>query len=347
MADRDLRRLPLGAAVVVAVGVVFALWVAIKPGGDTLALWFDDVVTVLAAAAAVRLTFRTSLRCEGRLRTFWRLMACATGAWMLAEVLWSVYDLVLQQDVPSPSWADIGYLGAIPLALAALVAHPAMAAGSRVHKARQLFEGLVVATALLFLSWTLVLGPLARATHVDAAGLVTLAYPFGDVVLVFFAVLALREVHGPGRRALWVLLGALAVLAVTDSAYSYLTGVAGYASGDLLDVGWVVGYLGIALAAWTSERATVEAHVHAGPASLPIVSLVAPLAPVFLALVVATYKIQTGHHLDVLSWVCLIGLIAVVLLRQAFMVLEMFGVGQRGSLEQRMTRATLGPEARA
>ena len=54
-----------------------------------------------------------------------------------------------------------------------------------------MFDGLVVATALLFLSWTLVLGPLWRSADLSTwAGVVALAYPFGDVVIVFFIVLA-------------------------------------------------------------------------------------------------------------------------------------------------------------
>ena len=53
-----------------------------------------------------------------------------------------------------PSWADVGYLSAIPFAVAALVAHPATGGGGT-RKARSLFDALLVATALMFLSWTL------------------------------------------------------------------------------------------------------------------------------------------------------------------------------------------------
>ena len=67
-------------------------------------------------------------------------------------------------EVPAPSWADLGYLSAIPLTVAALVVHPATK-GSGTRKARSVFDGLVIATALLFLSWTLVLGPLWRSAN--------------------------------------------------------------------------------------------------------------------------------------------------------------------------------------
>lgn len=96
------------------------------------------------------------------MRLFWLLLGCATASWTLAEIIWGYYALILDVEVPVPSWADLGYLSAIPLAVAALVVHPATR-GSGTRKARWVFDGLVVATALLFLSWTLVLGPLSPA----------------------------------------------------------------------------------------------------------------------------------------------------------------------------------------
>jgi len=78
---------------------------------------------------------------------------------------------------------------------------------NRTHRARSVLDGMVIATALLFVSWTLVLGPLWRSTDLTTlGGLVTLAYPFGDVVIVFFIVLAIRGMTGENRSALWCLL---------------------------------------------------------------------------------------------------------------------------------------------
>ena len=144
-------------------------------------------------------------------------------------------------------------LSAIPVAVAALVVHPATH-GSGTRKTRSVFDGLVVATALLFLSWTLVLGPLWRSSNPGTwAGIVALAYPFGDVVIVFFIVLAIRGMTSGDRLSLWCLLAALLVMALSDSTYTYLTASSSYTSPGLIDTGWVVAYLGIALAAFGSR----------------------------------------------------------------------------------------------
>ena len=145
------------------------------------------------------------------------LLALASGAWTLGESIWAVYDLVLREEVPVPSWADVGYLSGIPLAVAALLAHPALR-GTGVRQARAVVDGLLVATSLLFLSWTFVLGPLWESTDLTTAGgLVALGYPFGDVVIVLFMVLAVRGITREGRLPLWLLLGGLLAMALAET----------------------------------------------------------------------------------------------------------------------------------
>src|SRR5690242_11587333 len=109
-------------------------------------------------------------------------------------------------------------------------------------------SGLAIAVALLLLSWTSVLGPLWRSGRLDTVGgVVSLVYPFGDVVVAFVAILVVRRMRAVECSELWCLLAGLGALAVADSAYFYVAEVARYASGNVLDTGWVVGFLAIAL----------------------------------------------------------------------------------------------------
>ena len=324
-----------------AIGL-FAAWMGLHIGGARTTLWVDDLVTPLAALTACVLCLRARTRHIGQMRLFWSLLGCATAFWTFAEVVWGYYALILNVKVPVPSWADVGYLSAIPLAVAALVVHPAMR-GSGTRKARWVFEGLVVATALLLLSWTLVLSPLWRSADLSTwAGIVTLAYPFGDVVIVFFIVLTIRGMTGGDRLSLWCLLAGLLAMALSDSTFTYLTDVANYTSGSLIDTGWVVAYLGIALAAFSSHsRSAVVSRVEQSRPSL--VSLVSPLLPVLLALTVVAVEIKLGHHLDHAAWLMAFGLIALVLARQGLMVLELLAPSRdmQSGLMQRLTHAAL------
>ena len=334
-------------ALVLAAGC-FAAWVGLDIGGNTATLWFDDVATPLAALLACVLCVRARRRQPAELRLFWTLLALATASWTAAEIIWGYYALIRGVAVPDPSWADVGYLGAIPLAVAALVAHPATrGGGSRTSLARRVFEALLVATSLLFLSWTLVLGPLWRSTDLSTlGGIVSIAYPFGDVVIVFFIVLAIRGMSGEDRLPLWCLLGGLMAMAISDSTFTYLADTSSYTSPGLVDTGWVVAYLGIALSAFSagSARVRVAAVERATPS---LASLVAPIAPVLIALAVAAVETRLGDHIGRPAWLMVFALVVLVLTRQGLAVVELLDHGRDGGrgLMTRITDAALRDSA--
>lgn len=347
----------VAAAAASSVAVVFLLWLTLRIGGNSGVRYFDDIVTALAAMTACLACFSAGARQVGASHRFWLLLGLALGAWTLAEVIWAVYDLVLHVAVPVPSWADVGYLGAIPLAAAALLCHPGMhSAGSR--KTLATLDGLAIGTALLLLSWTFVLGPLWRHTHLTTAGgIVAIAYPFGDMVIIFLIVLSLSAMTAQGRAPLlWVLLGLFA-MAVSDSTYTYLVEVGRYATGNLVDVGWVVGYLAIAVGA-TNEAGEDVAVVAAEGVEPSLVSVVTPYVPVLLALVVMTFELEIHHQVDRFSWLAGFGLALLAIARQGLVVLErhreatsrpgaLCTPGKRGSgavPEHEPVIATPGPE---
>ncbi len=141
-----------------SVTLVFLLWLVLRIGGDQGVRYFDDIVTALAALSGCVACLLAGTRQSGSMRRFWIFLASALGAWTFAEVIWAVYDLVLHVAVPVRSWADVGYLGAIPLAVAALLCHPGMhVAGS--YKTRATLDGLSIGVALLLLSWTFEIPP--------------------------------------------------------------------------------------------------------------------------------------------------------------------------------------------
>jgi hypothetical protein len=321
---------------------LFAALVGWGIGGETSVLYGDDLGTALAAVIATVLCLRAGIRHAGKMRRFWWLLAAACGAWTLGEMTWAVYDLVLREPVPVPSWADIGYLTGIPLAVVALVCHPAMRGGGT-HRVRSVLDGLTLATALLFLSWTVVLGPLWRSTDLSTlGGLVAIAYPFGDVVIIFFIVLAIRGMTAGDRLALWCLLGGLLAIALSDSTYTYLTGVKGYESGNLIDTGWFAGYLGIALGAFCSDAR--DSVVDRTGLTLPgPASLIAPFLPVVGALSVVAIEIELGHRLDDVAWITALALIAFVLARQGLLVLDSVGQGEEREavVEKQLAQAAL------
>ncbi len=322
MRAQDRRRVQLATtAVALSVTLLFLLWLVLRVGGDDGVRYFDDIVTALAAGGAFLSCLLAAKRQSGSKRRFWVLLAAALGAWTFAEVIWAVYDLVLRVAVPVPSWADVGYLGAIPLAAAALLCHPSMHV-ERAYTTRATLDGLAIGTALLLLSWTFVLGSLWHHSDLTTAGgIVALAYPFGDIVILFFIVLTLRSTAATGRRPLlWVLVGLFA-MAVSDSTYAYLVEAGRYSTGNLVDIGWVVAYLAIAVGASHDNGRTVLAPSHQA-SEVSLVSLVTPYVPVLSALVVITFQMELHHHVDRFTWLTGFALTLLVIARQALLWID-------------------------
>ena len=318
----ERRFLFRGLGLLAALGVVFAVWVATGLGGERTAVYFDDIATFLAALVAAVLCARAARRHSGRLRLFWWLLSAACGAWTIGEATWAVYDLALS-GVPASSWADAGYLAALVPTAAALLVHPALR-GRALARSRSLVDGLVLATALFFVAWTLILEPVQRTADLTSLdGLVTLAYPLGDVVIVFLVVLVIRGTTVGERLDLWCLLGGLLAITCSDAVYSYLTNVTNYSSGNVIDTGWFVGYLGIALAA-RCARPDRRAVPRAEPTrSLSTAAVVAPFLPMIGALALAAVRVQRGHHVDNVTLTVAFVLVGLVLVRQMLLFIDL------------------------
>jgi hypothetical protein len=341
-ADPREARVLRHACVALAASVVCAVWFGAGIGGDGVVRWADNLGTTLAALTATALCLRAAARRGGDER-FWRMFGIACACWALAEVIWGVYDVLLRRDIPAASWADVGYLAALPFSVAALARHPAMGA-SPMRRARRTLDGVVIGIALLFISWTLVLQPLWASADVGRPStLVALAYPLGDAVIIFFIVLALRAVTGPHRQAIWCLLLGLAAMALSDSAYAYLTGMRSYAPGGALDAGWIAAYLMIAVAAAASAARRGEHIRRPRFSASPLPSLVAPFVPMLVALTLAAVQMQRGRELDDVSWALALALVVLVLVRQSLVVIEAADPRTRGvGFTERLARAAVG-----
>ena len=244
--DRTFR-LSLGLAV--GVSLAFLAFLTIRPVGDESVRLTANLAELLAPSlAAASCAWAAVSGSGGRPRRAWALLAASAACWAVGQATWVWYEHLAQRELPFPSLADVGYLGAIPLAVAAMLAFPGRAERAALQ-ARSLLDGAVIATSLLYTSWSLVLGPVFRAGEGSVLEqAIVLAYPVGDVVLATIVVVVVARTRVGGAPVL--LLGAgLLSLAVADTSFAYLTQEGTYSTGALSDVGWFAGYLLVATAA--------------------------------------------------------------------------------------------------
>ena len=174
-----------------------------------------------------------------RLALAWGCMAAATVCSGVGNSLWGVMELG-HGSVSFPSSADIFYLLVSPLFLCGVLLLPALRANWRERLQTALDIIMVMLTATLFL-WRYVLDPAVASAESLAEQLVALAYPVGDLVLLWAVLMLLYR--GTDRRQmvpLLLLATATGITIVGDSIYSVQILLETYMSAGLLDIAWVV-----------------------------------------------------------------------------------------------------------
>jgi diguanylate cyclase len=302
------------AGVAAAAAAVCAVWMVRGWGGEQI-VGLVGVYGIISFAvfATVCAGFAAAWQ-QGRRRAAWICMTVGLAGWALGEAIWAYFDLVLHID-PFPSVADVAYLLYPVGACLALVLYPI--GHSRPARLRMVLDGLIVAGALFQMSWVTVLRGVYEAggeTHVAVA--LSLAYPVTDIVVVTVALLMLVRAR-PGQRLILVLLTLGNVLnALSDTVFVYLNAHNSYRSGNLVDLGWLVGLLLLGLAALASRRAApVEDQAPSVPSQA---EMWMPYVPIALAAVVCTPAILTTGLAPLLVSSCL--LIVAVLARQFLVI---------------------------
>src|SRR6266851_4428007 len=299
----EWRRFAVAAALALVASALFLIWTAFRLGGDKTTIAIDDIGEGVASGIAAVSLAVAAVRASGRTQAAWALLAASAASWTIGEAIWSWYEVSQGIAVPFPSPADAGFLLAIPLTIGGVLTFTT--APSRVAtRGEAVLSGAIVALSLLFVAWALGLSTVYEQSQQPIpATLIGLAYPIGDIVVITVLLIALRRTSKAQFGRMVLLIAGLASIAVSDSTFTYLTANGTYgAIGSVLDIGWVIGYLLIALAPlW--PVAGVERETEEGPIELWQMALpwVATLAAALMAIRIAFINQAMDQFLTVLA----------------------------------------------
>jgi len=293
-----LRRPPawiwLTASALFTYQVLYVCWLIVKPGGEEALLWFSDTAFLIGPAVATVLLFLAAQHSADReTRLAWRLLGGCILLWTIGETIVCFSELILDMELPYPSVADAAYLAAYPFAFAGLLLFPRAPAGG-LRRLRLSLDTLIAMVAIATFSCYFVIGELIASSSGESllADAVNVTYPLADLGLIF-SVLVLMGRPGPRylNLPLALLAAGFAATAVADSVFTYAVDISGYASGDFLEIGWVVGYSVIAGAGLatcvlakpaTDESSTIERGTSPLRSLIPY-ALAIPLAALLIA----------------------------------------------------------------
>lgn len=276
-------------------------------GMSTTAEDLGELAIAALAAMSCGLAWRST---TGRLRLAWGALALACLSWTVGQAIWSYYELVEGTETPFPSIADLGFLGFPIGAMVALGVFPSGA--TRAHRRRMTLDGLMAATAAGLVSWTTALGAVVEAGGDSRLALaVSIAYPVTDVALFVVCVLVLSRTRAYRWPLALVAVG-LALMAVADSGFAYLTADGSYSGGSAIDLGWFLAFGFLALAPLTRNglRSDVpEGAQLRGGSALPYLPLAAAVG--FMS-----WQYAGGERLGRVEGILAALLVLLVLVRQ-------------------------------
>src|SRR4030088_1298313 len=310
-----------------AFSVFFAAWLQFAWGGPTTTVRFDDIGEFVIAFIAAAVCAFTAIRRRGRTRLAWTLLAASAFAWGAGQVVWSYFELLKGQQAPFPSFADLGYLSAMPLAIAGVLSFKA--APSKVTSlTRTVLDGLLIGGSFLIISWTTVLGTVYRGNSGSLlTDLIGLAYPIGDVLIATIVVIFAARAPRGARLPLYLLAGGLIANLLADSGFAYLTATNRYGTGNVIDAGWAAGYLLIAIAAlFAISMPPLRGAAEAPPGRL---GLLLPYIPVIAAAVAGVVAWLKPGELDPMVFWSLMAVIILVLVRQYLALSDNLGLNRQ------------------
>ncbi|HET9771737.1 MAG TPA: GGDEF domain-containing protein, partial [Acidimicrobiia bacterium] len=221
---------------------------------------FGSVALGLTATlAAWRVSTRPGI--EAGVGRAWRRLAIAFGCWMAGDMVWFMYEVGLQHT-PFPSPADIFYLAFYPCAAWALLSFPS-AARRRSDWMKMGLDALTVVLCAAMGIWYLVVGP---TVHDNPGGqslamALNVAYPVGDLLVVFGVVVNLMRRSTAMGVAFRVLVAGSLSLVIADVSFARLSLSGGYEGGGWPDVFWAAAWFLFFVAARVAPKSADAARL--------------------------------------------------------------------------------------
>jgi diguanylate cyclase (GGDEF)-like protein len=187
-------------------------------------------------------------------RRAWILCGIGTLAWGVGDSVWTFYELVLDQDAPLPSMADVFYLSGYGFLFLGALGFSRQ--GSKSLEIRTALDALAVTLAGTALIWRVAVEPVfLDSSAADTEKLLAALYPLGDVLILLALSLAMFR-HRDGRAGTvfgTLTLGLFLILA-SDVIFAHLQSQDAYASGSIVDAGWTEGYVALGIAGLLQMR---------------------------------------------------------------------------------------------
>jgi diguanylate cyclase (GGDEF)-like protein len=310
----------VAALFVVAIALTEYLTTVLTGSDSAAASWVSNIGQLAAAALATLASAVAVTRHAGAQRRAWLLVTLACGSWTVGQLIWCYFDIVVGGDIPQVSVADLFFL--VFTGLMAVAVWPSD--GRHTDRLRASLDAFIIGMSLFTIFWVTSINHVAAsADTTDLAGLfINLAYPCGDIVVLTMVLLSASRRIGH-RSSLAAVAAAMALIAISDGFYAYVSASGVFDSGSVVGLGWTLGFGLIGCAALASGAAVAwsprsgSTFLSAAESDVPRVrgASMLPYIPLCIAVIVVGID-RWNNGSDRVTGVILVVTFIGVLLRQ-------------------------------
>ena len=322
MRVKVLARSPLalagGAAAIiglVTLGLLMATGALGAQGGKVA----DDAGQLIGSALAAVMCAVASVRSRGVRRVAWGLIAMYCTLWSISIVTWLIFDVSGGTQMPFPSLSAVGFVAAVPFAVAGGATF-GVRRGSQLPLVVRVLDAVTVGLALMLICWVPILEHVYLASRFSAgSALMSLSIPVGDVLVVTLLWSAIASSTRRLRPSMLVLGVGFVSITVADLALAYASANGTFASGTLTDLLWTGGFLLVAAGASIEIPDARRAEAAPGPLAPRRLAIWVPFA---CAIVAAGISLTDFHDDSGIDPIVLGGVLAIMVLATVRQLVE-------------------------
>lgn len=197
---------------------------------------FGDILQnliLLSAAVAFLANVRTT---SGRPRLFWVLMGLGLGTWLISQVMWTYFEVLLRHEAPNPFTGDvILFLHVVPM-MAAVAIQPHQKQDDRAIRAQTLDFALLLTWWLFLYLFVVIPWQYVALSEAAYGRSFDLLYFSEELVLAAGLLLVRRRSRGVWRSIYLQLFGATLLYCLASFVASEAIDLHVYYTGSLYDV---------------------------------------------------------------------------------------------------------------
>jgi PAS domain S-box-containing protein len=230
---------------------LYTAWLLLASPDDLVRILVGRLALLFPLLAAALLSFIASRRnIVARFQNAWRYIGIGLALWLSGNLIRLGYELFFHNGLPAIPLDDgcliAGYIFLL-WGFALFLVYPRQ----RFGLLRFWIEMMISSGAIVALGWLIFIQPILTGISVNPGRAVWgVIYPIMDLVALVIAANALLIAELRRLRAsLSLIVAGLTAVLVGDLGYSYLFLHGQYQTGNVLDIGWVLGYLLISIGA--------------------------------------------------------------------------------------------------